>query len=59
MNKSSALRIPVEPVSHQEFLDTCKAQDVKASKVLRAFMRYYVFQNAVGKPVQLFMEDTK
>lgn len=59
MNKSAAFRIRIEPSLHQQFIDTCKAQDVKASKVLRDFMRHFVVQNAEGKQAQLFKEDKK
>jgi hypothetical protein len=59
MNKSAALRIRIEPSLHQQFIDTCKAQDVKASQVLRDFMRYFVAKNAEGKQAQLFKEDKK
>jgi hypothetical protein len=59
MNKSAALRIRIEPSLHQKFIDTCKAQDVKASQVLREFMRHFVAQNAEGMQTQLFREDKK
>lgn len=42
MNKSSNLRIRVEPRLHHEFLDVCKAKDVPAAQVLREFMKDYV-----------------
>ncbi len=54
MTKSAALRIRIEPSLHQQFISTCKAQDVKASQVLRDFMRQYVEHNAQGKQSQLF-----
>lgn len=59
MNKSAALRIRIEPSLHQQFIDTCKAQDINASQVLRDFMRHFVMQNAEGKQTQLFKEDKK
>ena len=42
MGKTAALRIRIEPELHKKFLDTCKAQDVPASQVLREFMKQYV-----------------
>ena len=45
MAKTAALRIRIEPDLHQEFLATCKAQDVPASQVLREFMKQYVSAN--------------
>jgi len=42
MGKTAALRIRIEPALHKKFLDTCKAQDVSASQVLREFMKRYV-----------------
>ena len=59
MTKSAALRIRIEPSLHQQFITTCKAQDVKASQVLRDFMRQFVAQNAEGKQIQLLKEDKK
>ena len=59
MTKTSALRIRIEPSLHQQFIATCKAQDIKASQVLRDFMRVYVEQNAGGKQTQLFQENKK
>lgn len=57
MTKTAALRIRIEPTLHQQFIATCKAQDVKASRVLRDFMRHFVAQNAYGKQTQLFQEE--
>ncbi|MCI0506202.1 MAG: plasmid-related protein [Gammaproteobacteria bacterium] len=59
MTKTAALRIRIEPTLHQQFIDTCKAQDIKASEVLRDFMRQFVAQNAGGKQAQLFRENNK
>lgn len=57
MTKTAALRIRIEPALHQQFITTCKAQNVNASKVLRDFMRHFVQQNAGGKQTQLFQEE--
>ena len=57
MTKTAALRIRIEPSLHQQFITTCKAQDVKASQVLRDFMRHFVAKNAEGKQTQLFKEE--
>jgi len=51
MGKTAALRIRIEPDLHKEFLDTCKAQDIPASQVLREFMKQYV--SAHGQTAQL------
>ena len=59
MTKSAALRIRIEPSLHQQFISTCKAQDVKASQVLRDFMRHYVAQNAESEQAQLFKDEQK
>lgn len=59
MTKSAALRIRIEPTLHRQFIATCKAQDVKASEVLRDFMHNFVQQNAGGKQTQLFREARK
>ena len=59
MTKSAALRIRIEPSLHQQFISTCKAQELKASQVLRDFMRFYVEQNSEGRQTQLFQEEQK
>ncbi len=59
MTKSAGLRIRVEPSLHQQFIATCRAQDVKASEVLREFMRHYVEKNAGGRQALLFPENNK
>jgi len=57
MTKSAALRIRIEPTLHQQFIKVCKSHDVRASQVLREFMRYYVNQHAEGKQALLFNAD--
>jgi len=42
MGKTAALRIRIEPELHKKFLDTCKAQGLPASQILREFMKQYV-----------------
>lgn len=59
MTKTAALRIRIEPSLHKQFITTCKAQDVKASQILRDFMRQFVEQNAGGMQTQLFQEEKK
>ena len=59
MTKSAALRIRIEPSLHKQFISTCKAQEVKASQILRDFMRLYVEQNSEGRQTQLFKEEQK
>lgn len=56
MTKTAALRIRIESMLHQQFIATCKDQDIKASELLRDFMRNYVERNAGGKQAQLFQE---
>ncbi len=45
MSKTAALRIRIEPELHKKFIETCKAQDVPASQILREFMKHYVSAN--------------
>lgn len=45
MNKTSALRIRIEPELHEAFLTVCKDEGISAAQVLRSFMRQYVFSN--------------
>lgn len=59
MTKSATLRIRMEPSLHEQFITACKAQDLKASQVLRDFMRYYVAKSAEGKQTQLFREGER
>lgn len=59
MSKSAAFRVRIEPSLHEKFISTCKAQGVKASQVLRDFMRFYVEQNSEGRQTQLFQEEQK
>ena len=59
MTKSAALRIRIEPSLHKQFISTCKEQEVKASQILRDFMRLYVEQNSEGRQTQLFKEEQK
>lgn len=40
--KTSNLRIRLEPELHQQFLEICKVQDRPAAQVLREYMRSYV-----------------
>lgn len=57
MNKSSNLRIRVEPELHQQFLDACKQQDIPAAQVLREYMQSYVRQHYSGRQIELFKES--
>ena len=54
MNKTSALRIRIDPILHQQFLETCKNQDRPASQVIRDFMKQYVQMYGSGLQLQLF-----
>jgi hypothetical protein len=54
MNKTSALRIRIDPILHQQFLETCKNKDRPASQVIRDFMKQYVQMYGSGLQLQLF-----
>ena len=56
MNKTSALRIRIEPNLHYQFLDICKNQDRPASQVIRNFMKQYVQMYGGGQQLELFNE---
>ena len=57
MNKTSALRIRIDPNLHHQFLEVCKAQDRPASQVIRDFMRQYVQMNGGGLQLELFNDS--
>lgn len=53
--KDAGMRIRVEPDLRAAFVQACRAQDVSAAQVLRAFMRAYVErQDASGTQGRLF-----
>jgi antitoxin component of RelBE/YafQ-DinJ toxin-antitoxin module len=54
MNKTSALRIRIDPNLHHQFLEICKNQDRPASQVIRDFMRQYVQMHGGGVQLELF-----
>ncbi len=56
MAKTAALRIRIEPELHQQFLATCKKQDVPASQVLREFMKQYVSVNEQTPQLDIFQQ---
>lgn len=57
MNKTSNLRIRVEPELHESFLRSCKSRDVAAAQVLRSFMRKYVKDQLDGRQPDLFIDS--
>ena len=57
MNKTSALRIRIDPNLHHQFLEICKAQDRPASQIIRDFMRQYVQMNGGGLQLELFNDS--
>ena len=59
MSKTAALRIRIEPELHKNFLDTCKAQDVSASQVLREFMKQYVATHLRTPQLDFFQQKGK
>lgn len=54
MAKDVGLRIRMEPELRQAFVFTCKAQDLSAAQVLRAYMRKYVDEQGVVLQPDLF-----
>ena len=40
--KTSNFRVRLDPKLHEQFLNTCKQQDVPASQVIRQLMRSYI-----------------
>ncbi len=54
MNKTSALRIRIDPNLHYQFLEVCKSQDKPASQVIREFMKQYVQMYGGGLQLELF-----
>lgn len=53
--KTSALRIRIEPMLHDEFLLCCKGIDRPASQVLREFMRRFVEKHKNTTQKDLFL----
>ena len=56
MAKTAALRIRIEPELHKRFIDTCKAQDIPASQVLREFMKQYVSTHETTTQLDFFQQ---
>ena len=54
VNKTSALRIRIDPSLHHQFLEICKKQDIPASQIIRDFMRQYVQMHGGGVQLKLF-----
>lgn len=54
MAKDVGLRIRVEPDLRQAFVSACKAQDLSAAQVLRAYMRKYVDEQGTDRQQDLF-----
>ena len=55
--KESGLRIRVESQLREDFVRTCKKDDLTAAQVLRAFMRSYIDRQQRGKQAELFSEE--
>lgn len=53
------LRIRVEPELRQEFSEACRALDLTASQVLRAYMREFVEQHRVATQTELPFEESQ
>ena len=43
-DKSANFRVRLDPDLHEQFLATCKRQDIPASQVIRQLMRSYIEQ---------------
>lgn len=52
--KSAGLRIRVDSELRGLFVTACKANDMSAAQVLRAYMRKYVHQNNASSQRDLF-----
>lgn len=59
MIKTAALRIRIQPELHQEFIETCKLQDISASHVIRQFMRSYIIEHRLEHQAELFEAKDK
>jgi len=59
MAKTAALRIRIEPELHKRFIDTCKAQEIPASQVLREFMKQYVATHEQTSQLDFFQQSGK
>ncbi len=57
MNKSSSMRVRIDPSLHKEFLSACKRQDRPAAQVLREFMREYVVKFPPVEQHELFAAE--
>lgn len=55
--KESGLRIRVDSQLREDFLRTCKKDDLTAAQVLRAFMRMYIDRQQRGQQTQLFSDE--
>ena len=55
--KESGLRVRVDDLLRQEFIDICRAQDKTAAQVIRTFMRDYVKEHSDAKQRDLFTES--
>jgi len=53
--KTAQLRIRVEPTLHHAFLQACRAADISAAYVLRAYMRSYIEGHERAKQPDLFL----
>ena len=57
--KTAGLRIRIEPELRDEFVEACRAEDLTAAQVLRAFMRRYVAQHYQDMQEELFPEPVQ
>ena len=54
--KESGFRIRVESTLRREFIELCKAQDLTAAQVLRAYMRDYIERHKDSVQGELFSD---
>jgi len=55
-NKTSAIRIRLDPQLHKNFLEACNSVDRPAAQVIREFMKLFIEQNPSVKQDDLFEE---
>ncbi len=53
------MRIRLDPVLHQEFLEVCKADDIPAAQGLREFMRDYIEEYRNSQQGRLFSQESE
>lgn len=57
MQKTSALRIRLEPDMHREFIELCKHMDKPAAQVLREYIRQFISENKGESTPKIIKDD--